>query len=253
MKKKTPSALVPVRKAKPAAEPTAVTIAARLPKIKGKTPGERINFLHQLSVASGKLSIVAGILAGWELSKARAACDHGAWLAWLEANTAISKSTAQNYIAVYASTLGAARASLPEPVPLATAPTNAELQAAAANVEASSITGLYQQLQLLKRNANHGGPRPGAGRKPKAEDVAAELEAVAQAPELIWASAKGALDILVRLDEEKDFLRRLGDEQLAAVVSILGPLAQKAAELFAGRADCSRDAAAAAAIAAITP
>ena len=67
-------------------EPTALTVkSTRMPKIKGKTPGQRINFLHRLSVASGKLSIAAGIMAGWELSRAKAKCDHGQWLAWLDA------------------------------------------------------------------------------------------------------------------------------------------------------------------------
>ena len=140
-----------------------------MPRIKGKTPGERINFLHQLSVASGKLSIAAAILAGWELLQIHGAIPHGEWLSWLQKHTALSEATARRYMAVYSSTLGVARAALPKPKPPTEAPSQEELQEACANVEASSITGLYQQLQLLKRNANHGGAREGAGRKAKAE------------------------------------------------------------------------------------
>ena len=232
MKKVTPSAIVPVRKAKPAAEPTALTIAARLPKIKGKTPGERINFLHHLSVASGKLSIVAGILAGWELARVRSACDHGAWLAWLKANTSLSAQTARNYIAVYASTLGAARAALPDPVPLGTQPTNAELQAAAANANATSITGLYRQLQLLRRIANHGGAREGAGRKttsalPKLSPDECRSEALhAIGPHL------GALHDALARGGDADFLS-LAD--LQDLETALRALVQRAADRIAAK------------------
>lgn len=167
--------LAPVRKTRQGpAEPTAATIALRLPKIQGKTPGERINFLHKLSVASGKVSIAAGILAGWELSRARAACDHGQWLVWLQNNTEISEQTARNYMAVYGKTLGASRAALPQPIPMEKPPTPKEVKAASANVEANSITALYAQLHLVKRSDNHGGARPGAGRKPKAAESSVE-------------------------------------------------------------------------------
>lgn len=246
MKKSPSTAIVPVRPSRPAKtepveESTALTVAIRLPKIKGKTPGARINFLHKLSVASGKVSIAAGILAGWELSRARAACDHGQWIAWLKNNTEISDTTARNYMEVYAKTLGAARAALPRPVPAETPPSPKEVEAASANVEAKSLSALYAQLRLLKRSDNHGGAREGAGRKPKAapggkEDVASRLDAAANNPELLWATAKSALDTLVQLDADKDFLHRLSDEHLAAVVSCLEPLAEKARKLFADRA-----------------
>ena len=239
MKSKLPktTTLVPVRKNRlEPAEPTALTVAFSLPKIQGKTPGERINFLHKLSVASGKVSIAAGILAGWELSRARAACDHGQWITWLQNNTDISYATARNYMEVYAKTLGASRAALPQPIPMEKPPTPKEIKAASANVEANSISALYAQLHLIKRSENHGGAREGSGRKKKAQDVESALDAVAQNETLLWASANGALDTLVQLDADKDFLHRLSDEHLAAVVSCLEPLAEKARKLFADRA-----------------
>lgn len=245
MKKLKNTSLVPAREGRPEAidpeivEESALTVTFRMPKVKGKTTGARINFLHKLSVSSGKVSIAAGILAGWELSRARAACDHGQWLTWLENNTEISDRTARNYMEVYAKTLGAARAALPSPVPAETPPSAKEIAAASANVEAKSLSALYAQLRLLKRSENHGGAREGAGRKPKSsggvEDVAAQLDAVANNPELLWASAKGALETLTKLDTERDFLRRLQDERLAAVVDCLVPLAEKARKLFADR------------------
>ncbi len=252
MKKNPTTALVPARKARPEAvepeivEETALTVALRLPKIKGKTPGERINAWHTVSLASGKASVAAAIMAGWELLMARRACDHGQWIAWLKNNTKISDQTARNYMGLFGGRIGAARAALPKPIPLEVQPSLDELKAASANVEAKSLSALYAQLRLLKRSDNHGGAREGAGRKPKAipgekEDVAAQLDAVANNPELLWASAKVALDTLTKLDTEKDFLRRLTDERLSAAVAILGPLAQKAAELFAARAAANDD------------
>ena len=217
-------------------EPTALTVkATRMPKVKGKTPGQRINFLHKLSVASGKLSICAGIMAGWELSRAKDKCDHGQWLKWLAANTEISPMTATRYMDVYRATLGAARASLPEPISADVAPTPAELNEAAANVDAPTLNGLYSQLKILKHNNDHGGKREGAGRKPKDADVAAQLDAVTKMEPVLWAAAKGHLDELRKLDVKKDFMRRLSDEHLAAVSELLSELAKKASELLVGR------------------
>ena len=217
-------------------EPTAVTVkATRMPKIKGKTPGQRINFLHRLSVASGKLSIAAGIMAGWELARAKAACDHGQWLAWLDNNTEISPMTATRYMTVYSMTVGAARAALPEPVSADVQPSVAELNEAAANVDAATLNGLYKQLKILKANPEHGGKRDGAGRKAKAEDVAAELEAVAQSEAVVWGGAKGALDTLVRLDAERDMMHRLSDAHLASAAGILADLSDKAAKALEAR------------------
>lgn len=211
-------------------EPTALTVkSTRMPKIKGKTPGQRINFLHRLSVASGKLSIAAGIMAGWELTRAKAKCDHGQWLAWLDANTDISPMTATRYMSVYSMTVGAARAALPEPASQDVAPSPAELNEAAANVDAPTLNGLYKQLKILKGNPDHGGKRENAGRHKKGEDVAAELKAVTENEAVWWASAKGALDTLVKLDSERGVFQRLSNDHLATVAGLLADLSKAAA------------------------
>lgn len=255
MKKATPSspaALVParatvarpVRLPRPApepAEPTALTLSVRLPmRIKGKTPGARINEWHKLAVVSGKASIAASIMAGWELAQARQACDHGQWLAWLEKNTAISPPTATRYMTVFAQTVGAARAALPKPVPLGVQPTMAELEGACADVEAKSLTALYGQLRLLKRNPKHGGARKGAGRHrnpdPGSEEaVVAELDDAVQTTAILWAAARGALDELVRLDAEENFLSHLPDDHLSEAAAVLSDLARKAGEILKSR------------------
>ena len=218
-------------------EPTALTVkSTRMPKIKGKTPGQRINFLHRLSVASGKLSIAAGIMAGWELTRAKAKCDHGQWLAWLDANTDISPVTATRYMSVYSMTVGAARAALPEPASQDVAPSPAELNEAAANVDAPTLNGLYKQLKILKGNPDHGGKRENAGRHKKGDaEVAAELKAVAEHESVLWASAKGALDTLVQLNSERGVFQRLSNDHLAQVSNILADLSTKAAKAIEQR------------------
>ena len=245
MKKPTSTALVPDRTGAPAkpklAEPTAMTVRLRVPlRSMGKTPGARINAWHKLAIDFGKSSIAAGIMAGWELSQVRKACNHGQWLDWLRNNTVISDRTAERYMSVFARTIGAARTALPNPVPMEVQPSLNELEAVCADVDAKSISALYAQLRLLKRSENHGGVREGAGRKPKAapgteEDVAAQLEAVASAPALLWAAAKDAVDKLAQLDAERDFLSRLETGDLATFVNLLVPLAQKAAALLSKR------------------
>jgi len=225
-------------------EPTALTVkSTRMPKIKGKTPGQRINFLHKLSVASGKLSICAGIMAGWELSRAKGKCEHGQWLKWLAANTELSPTTASRYMDVYKATLGAARAALPEPVSADVTPTPAELNEAAANVDAPTLNGLYSQLKILKHNDDHGGKREGAGRKPKdaAKAVTDQLDEIANSETLLWADLKGALDTLVKLDAEKDVWRRLSDKHLSSAVEILADMAEKSSKAMMGRMDKSKN------------
>lgn len=221
-------------------EPTALSVKpTKMPKIRGRTPGERINFLHKLSLESGKLSIAAGIMAGWELTRARGCCDHGQWLTWLNHNTTISSDTATRYMSVYAATVGAARAALPEPVSVDVQPSAAELNEATANADAKSITGLYAQLKILKRNANHGGKRKGAGRKPEEEQdgeaLAEALDEISTMETLLWTEIKGALDLIVKRDAEKDVFRRLSEEHLDEVSKTLSDLADKASQAFAAR------------------
>lgn len=216
-------------------EPTALTVkSTRMPKIKGKTPGQRINFLHRLSVASGKLSIAAGIMAGWELTRAKAKCDHGQWLAWLDANTDISPMTATRYMTVYSMTIGAARAALPEPVSPDVAPRPAELDEAAANVDAPTLNGLYKQLKILKGNPDQGGKREGAGRKPKAAAEAASSAAVRA--EL---SAEEGRDLVEKLAGwalgADDGFGTLPDGELARAVKTLKQVLERAEEIKSAR------------------
>lgn len=51
----------------------------------------------------------------------------------------------------------------------------------------------------------------------------------------LWAAARGALDGLVRLDAERDFLHRLSDDHLAAAAQALLDLSTKASRALTAR------------------
>ena len=233
-----------VRIAVPSATSEASTVlSVRLGEIafpKGvETLGEKANWLHRCSVELAKRSTGAAILAGWILSVARSTCAHGQWHDWIEKNVSFSHRTVDNYMSLYAQTLGAARAAARRPVALNVEPTAAELEAAAHDVDGKALSALYKSTRLIAASGGWGGKREGAGRKSEGtlndDEVAAKLDEAARAEPLIWASAKAALDQLVKLDSERDFLHRLCDDHLAAVSSILADISTRAAATLANR------------------
>lgn len=183
--------------------------------------GEKANFLHAYSIEASKRSAAAAILAGWVLSMARETCAHGMWLAWLEKNVAFNARTAQNYMSLYAQTVGAARAALRRPIPLSVMPTMAELTAAAHDLDGKSLSALYKSTRLISAETGWGGKREGAGRK--AKDAVAELDEIRQSEALAWAAARGALDSLSRLDGDGAFAH-LSDAHLGELAGALSGL-----------------------------
>ena len=198
-----------------------------------ETLAEKANWLHACSIELSKRSTAAAILAGWVLSVARSTCAHGQWLSWLEQNVTFARRTADNYMTLYAQTIGAARAAARRPVALTVEPTMRELESAAHDVDGKSLSALYKSTRLIAVSDNWGGKREGAGNKKK--DVAAELKAVTEHEAVIWSSAKGSLDTLVQLDAERDVFRRLTNDHLATVSGILADLAKKAEEILKQR------------------
>lgn len=201
-----------------------------------ETLGEKANYLHAYSVEASKRSAGAAILAGWVLSVARSTCPHGMWMKWIEDNVSFSKRTADNYLALYAQTLGAQRAAMRRPIALDVQPTEDELESAAHDVDGKALSSLYKSTRLIKASDNWGGAGRGQGRKPKGDaEVAEALKAVAENESVIWAAAKGALDNLVQLDAKRDMFHRLTNDHLATVSGILADLADKAAKALEGR------------------
>ena len=221
------------------AEPSALTVRAcdEITFPPGvETLGEKANFLHAYSIEASKRSTGAAILAGWVLSVARSTCAHGQWIEWLDKNVSFNRRTAQNYLTLYAQTVGARRAEMRRPIPLTTPPTVDELEAAAHDVDGKALSALYKSTRLIAASANWGGAGRGQGRKPRdAEAEAAELDAIANNPALLFAAVKGPLDELWRLYCERDVFARLGDAELSDVVSVLKTLSDAATKALVSK------------------
>lgn len=239
MKQKNTTTVVAAKVPRDKSSDMTTALTVRLNEIvfpKGvETLGQKADFLHGYSVEASKRANGAAIMAGWVLSVARETCAHGQWMAWLAQNVSFSQQTATNYMNLYARTLGKARAEARRPIALNVEPTVAELEAAAHDVDGSTLAALYKSTRIMAANPDHGGKREGAGRKAKDADVAAQLDAVTKMEPVLWAAAKGHLDELRKLDVKKDFMRRLSDEHLATVSELLSELAKKASELLVGR------------------
>ena len=190
-------------------------------------PSERINYHVAMGQQHGRLALAHLLCAGWELARQKQTMGYGAWAAWCGRNLEISKDTADRYIQLYAKTVGVRRAD--DRVPLERRLTRRELEEATVGMEGKTATRAMVDLGIVRRNPNHGGARPGAGRpvKDAAGDVALEPA--------LWAAARGALDGLVRLDAERDFLHRLSDDHLAAAAQALLDLSAKASRALTAR------------------
>lgn len=220
-----------------AAPTTALTV--RLNEIvfpKGvETLGQKANFLHGYSVEASKRANGAAIMAGWVLSVARSTCAHGQWMAWLAQNVSFSQQTATNYMNLYARTLGKARAEARRPIALNVEPTVAELEAAAHDVDGSTLAALYKSTRIMAANPDHGGKREGAGRKPKDADVAAQLDAVVNSPALLIASIREPLSTVYKTWRERDVFARIDLKDLAQVTATLNELASAATAALKAR------------------
>ncbi len=203
-------------------------------EIAGGTPAERINTYVREAQRHGRIALEYLVKAGWELLIQKQSIGYGGgWESWVDQNLSISQKTADRYIQFYQRTLGDKRSEAR--IAITREPTKKELADATAGMEYKTATQAMVDMGIVKRPAAWGGAGRGQGRKPKDADVASELEAVATMEPVLWASSKGALDTLRRLDVEKDFMHRLSDEHLATVSELLSDLAKKAGELLANR------------------
>ena len=202
-----------------------------------ETLGEKANFLHAYSVESAKRSTGAAIMAGWILAVARSTCPHGTWYNWLEKNVSFDKRTAQNYLSLYAKTLGARRAAARRPIALTVEPTIEELEEAAHDVNGKSLSALYKSTRLMATPNNWGGPDRGQGRKPKdaAEEESAALDAVVNSPALLIASIREPLATVYQTWRERDVFARIELGDLAQVTATLNELASAATAALKAR------------------
>ena len=215
---------------------TAVAVATQeivLERPQGATAADRIKHDIYMSRKHSAYSLAYFARAGWQLLQEKFKIGYGGWGNWCKENLGFSHDTAERYIKFYNSTVGKWRAAQGLADTMVAELTDKMLEAATAGLEYETGTQAMITLGIIKRNPDHGGKRAGAGRKPK--DVAAELKAVTEHEAVLWASAKGALDTLVQLDSDRDFMRRLSDDHLADAARLLADLSTKAATLLAGR------------------
>lgn len=202
-----------------------------------ETLGQKADFLHSYSVEASKRANGAAIMAGWVLSVARETCAHGQWIAWLEQNVSFTRATATNYMNLYAQTLGAARANARRQIALTVEPTVAELEAAAHDVDGSTLAALYKSTRIMAANPDHGGKREGAGRKKKDEgaEVAAKLDEVANSPALLIAAIREPIATVYKAWRERDVFARIDMSDLAVVAASLNELAVAATSALKAR------------------
>lgn len=228
---------------KPQAEPSAITVRAcdEITFPPGvETLGEKANFLHAYSIEASKRSTGAAILAGWVLSVARSTCAHGQWVEWLDKNVSFARRTANNYLTLYAQTVGARRAEMRRPIPLTTPPTVDELEAAAHDVDGKALSALYKSTRLIAASANWGGAGRGQGRH--AKDVAeaeAAAETASSAAVRAELSAEEGRDLVAKLAGwalgADDGFGTLPDGELARAVKTLKQVLARAEEIKSAR------------------
>lgn len=202
-----------------------------------ETLGEKANFLHGYSVEASKRANGAAIMAGWVLSVARSTCAHGQWYAWLQQNVTFGKSTATNYMNLYAQTLGKARENARRPIALEVQPTVEELEAAAHDVDGSTLSALYKSTRIIATPEGWGGKRKGAGRKAadEAADISAELDEVANSPALLIAAIREPIATVYKAWRERDVFARIDMSDLAVVAASLNELATAATSALKAR------------------
>jgi hypothetical protein len=192
---------------------------------------ERIRFHLSRARVAADVALKHIIEAGWELAKQKQLLGYGQWCEWCKEKLDISQQTADKYIATFQKTVGAARAE--QSIGLEKKLLKKELDIVTEGLEEKTVRQAMIEIGVIKPNAGHGGKREGAGRKPK--DVAKELKAVAENETIIWAAARGALDTLWKIHENRDMFHRLSDEHLATVAGLLADLSKKANESLKGR------------------
>lgn len=193
------------------------------------TPAEAVKFDLGMAKRHGALTLAYLARAGWRLACEKEGVAHGEWYVLCE-TIGISAETARRYIDFYHATVGAHLRAQGAAHRLVDNLTDAMIEEACAGLESKTATGAMIELGIVKRPANWGGARENAGRKSKDDAAveAAELDAVANNPALLYAAAKGPLDELWKLHRERDLFARLGDDELTEVVGVLADLSQAA-------------------------
>ena len=188
-----------------------------------KTAAARVAELDAMARRAASEAVRCALSAGAILLAVRDRLPHGAFLAWVATNCgSVSRQTANNYMRL-------------AEMAAKDAPEGVADGAPKALIGDRSLTQLYQDYGIVRReaSASWGGKREGAGRPPA--NPAAEAAAAAADPDLGWAEAGGYLKGLHRFGIDEDGFGTLADDDLESLVMLLGELEARANQLLAAR------------------
>ena len=137
------------------------------------TPAEAVQFDLGMARKHGALTLAYLARAGWRLACEKQGMGYGAWYEWCETNLGISHVTVDRYIKFYYSTVGEHLHAQGTAHRLVDELTDKMIEEATAGLESKTATGAMIELGIVKRPANWGGEREGAGRKAAAAAAAA--------------------------------------------------------------------------------
>lgn len=137
------------------------------------TAAEAVQFDLDMARKCGVLTLAYLARAGWRLACEKQGMAHGDWRAWCKTQISISHDTADRYIKFYYSTVGEHLRAQGTAHRLVDELTDKMIEDATAGLESKTATGAMIELGIVKRPANWGGEREGAGRKAAAAAAAA--------------------------------------------------------------------------------
>ena len=194
--------------------------------------GRQINYFQEIVKQSASIGCTAAVINGVLLVKAQQSHPNS-FEEWLEANTAVSRSTSYNYMAAAKKTLGTGI--VDELAMHGTLEIAEKVQQAMVKLQLESkpLTELYCDVGIVKRTASRmGGKREGAGRKRK-DDLAAEAER--QAAELGAEAVKKLAGDIYNVAVIQGGLGNCADTVLAEVVSTLKAIVREGEEIIKSR------------------
>lgn len=209
-------------------------IGGSLPACPYSTPAERINFRFRQASEHAALAIMAAIEAGRELLAVKAKLPHGSWGKWVEKHVCFSPDTAENFIKMYAKSIGEDRAALPSPIGVETPVSEDEFAVAIAKHPATSPTAFLKALSAAQTSPNWGGPRPNSGR-PALIPADGASDTIRSAAAAKWGEVQRSagsflshkFELALRLDEVR--------QALQLVDTLRDALSYRLAELEGGR------------------
>ena len=194
------------------------------------TTAEAVRFDLGMAKKCGAMTLAYLARAGWRLACEKQGLAHGAWLEWCKNNLGISDDTASRYIKFYYSTVGEHLRAQGTAHRLVDELTDKMIEDATAGLESKTATGAMIELGIVKRPANWGGEREGAGRKAALPKLSPNAEA-----EHVWAELMLQLDKTVVMDT----IPLLGEKAAAVCLDRLEVLAramrQQVRDLKGGR------------------